>query len=46
MRREWVFGLAVIGCAVLALLIWAWNDAGREPVRSLSAPAVVPGAGQ
>lgn len=45
MRREWVLGLAAAGMAVAALLVWAWSDAGLEPVRPLTAPAVLPGAG-
>lgn len=46
MRREWVVGLVVLGLAVAAVLALAWNDAGIEPVRPLSAPATVPGAGR
>lgn len=36
--------LAALGLAVLALLVWAWRDAGVEPVRPLSAPATLPPA--
>lgn len=42
MRREWVVGLVFLGVAVVAVLALAWNDAGVESVRPLTAPAVVP----
>jgi hypothetical protein len=46
MRREWVLGLAVLALGVAGLLVWAWIDAGVEPVRALTAPAMVPGVPQ
>ncbi|MFM5883754.1 MAG: hypothetical protein ACKOQ3_00225 [Novosphingobium sp.] len=39
-------GLVLLGLAVLAVLVLAWRDAGNEPVRPLTAPAVLPGANQ
>lgn len=46
MRREWVLGLTVLALGVAGLLIWGWIDAGVEPVRALTAPAIVPGVSQ
>ncbi|MBS0477477.1 MAG: hypothetical protein JSR28_20295 [Proteobacteria bacterium] len=46
LRREWVAGLVVLGLGVAALLVWAWTDAGIEPVRALTAPAVLPEPGR
>lgn len=46
MRRELVVGLALLGLAVVVLAVLAWNDAGIEPVRPLTAPAFVPEAGR
>lgn len=43
MRREWVVGLVLLGLVAITLLALAWNDAGVEPVRQLTAPATVPG---
>ena len=40
MRAKWILlGLAV---AVLALLVWAWLDGGRRPVREIVIPLAVP----
>jgi hypothetical protein len=46
LRREWIVCLGLLGLAVIALLAWAWADAGMEPVRPLVAPAVLPEPGR
>ncbi len=45
MRREWVIA-AALGCALIAVLGWAWADGGKRPVRLLSQPVVLPEAGR
>lgn len=35
----------LVAMALGALLLWAWRDGGIEPVRPLSAPAMLPGEG-
>lgn len=30
--------------AVAVLLVWAWYDGGREPIRLIAEPVPVPGA--
>lgn len=45
LRREWIWMLAGMGVGLLVLLAWAWADGGIEPVRAISAPAMLPGGG-
>lgn len=40
-------GIAMIVAAlVLALLAYAWIDGGREPLRDISVPVAISGAGE
>jgi len=34
--------LAVIGLMVLTILVYAWRDGGREPLREMAQPVPVP----
>ena len=39
-----VAGIAAV--ALAALLGWAWADGGQQPLRAISEPVALPGAGQ
>ena len=39
-RNRLVIGL--VATAILALLVWAWVDGGREPLRDIVQPVPVP----
>ena len=41
-NRVLIMGGLVVA-ALSALLVWAWRDGGIEPVRPISAPAMLPG---
>jgi hypothetical protein len=44
MRKVWL--LAGLGAVILAILIYAWIDGGREPLREIVVPVPLPeGAG-
>lgn len=40
MRKSWV--LAGLGAVVAAILIHAWIDGGREPLREIVVPVALP----
>jgi hypothetical protein len=40
MRKRWL--LAGLGAVVSAILIWAWIDGGREPLREIVVPVPLP----
>lgn len=40
MRKGWL--LAGIATVVLLVLVYAWIDGGREPLRTISQPVPVP----
>ena len=43
MRRNHLF--LALAALVLAVLVYAWIDGGREPVRLIVEPVALPGAG-
>ena len=36
----------VAGAALAGLLGWAWADGGKQPIRPISQPVAIPGAGR
>jgi hypothetical protein len=42
MRKGWM--LAGTAAIVLLVLVYAWIDGGREPLRTITQPVPVPGA--
>jgi len=44
MHGSWV--VAVLAALILAVLVYAWVDGGREPLRDISTPVAVPGDAQ
>ena len=41
---RWNRLLAALAALAMAVLAWAWIDAGREPLRTIAEPVALPGA--
>jgi len=42
MNSPWRTVVILVSVLALALLVWAWLDGGREPVREMAEPVAVP----